>query len=205
LSSLSDPRLAEQSQIANALFYRRFTSIGKKAGMIALFPRLLLCFALLGGLGTLAVEARQEAQTIKISRFSGKPLPRFESLRYSAVHGRQGPNLDHPILWRYEREGLPMLVVRETNGWRRVRDPDGDEVWMQARMLSATRTALITREAELKRRPGQDAASKARLKPGVIAELGACQNNWCEIEIGREKGWVSKSSLWGTEVATGNL
>ncbi len=205
MSSLSDPRLAEQKQIANALFYRRFTSIGEKARMTALFPRLLLCFALVGGLGTLVVEARQEAQTIKISRFSGKPLPRFESLRYSAVHGRQGPNLDHPILWRYEREGLPMLVVRETHGWRRVRDPDGDEVWMQARMLSSVRTALVTREVELKRRPSEDAASKARLKSGVIAELGDCESGWCEVEIGRERGWVSKSVLWGTEVATGTL
>ena len=84
--------------------------------MIGLFQRLLLCVALAGGLGTLAGEARQDAQTLKISRFSGKPLPRFESLRYSAVHGRRGPHLDHPILWRYEREGLPMLVVRETHG-----------------------------------------------------------------------------------------
>jgi SH3-like domain-containing protein len=183
LSSLSEPRLAEQKQIANALFYRRFTSIGEKAYMTALFSRLLLCFALMGGLGTLVVEARQEAQTIKISRFSGKPLPRFESLRYSAVHGRQGPNLDHPILWRYEREGLPMLVVRETHGWRRVRDPEG----------------------ELKRRPSEDAASKARLRSGVIAELGDCEDGWCEVQIGRERGWVSKSVLWGTEVATGTL
>ncbi len=173
--------------------------------MTALFQRLLLSFALMGGLGALGVEARQHAQTIKISRFSGKPLPRFESLRYSAVHGRQGPNLDHPILWRYEREGLPMLIVRETHGWRRVRDPDGDEVWMQARMLSTTKTALITREVELKRRPSEVSASKARLKQGVIAQLGTCEDNWCEIEIDRQKGWVSKSVLWGTEVATGTL
>ena len=179
--------------------------MGEKADMTALFHRLLLCAALMFGLGTLAVEARQQAQTIKISRFSGKALPRFESLRYSAVHGRQGPHLDHPILWRYEREGLPMLIVRETHGWRRVRDPDGDEVWMQARMLSSTRTALITRDSDLKRRPTEDAPSKARLKRGVIAELGDCENAWCEVQIDRQKGWVAESVLWGTEVATGTL
>ncbi len=151
------------------------------------------------------VEARQSAEIVKISRFSGKPLPRFESLRYSAVHGRQGPNLDHQILWRYEREGLPMLIVRETHGWRRVRDPDGDEVWMQARMLSETRTALVTRETELKRSPTAESASKARLKSGVIAELDSCENGWCKIKVGRETGWLLQSELWGTQVATGNL
>ena len=160
--------------------------------MTALFVRLLLCAALFTGVSALGVEARQTAETVKVSR-------------YSAVHGRQGPKLDHQIMWRYEREGLPMLVVRETHGWRRVRDPDGDEVWMQARMLSAQRTALITVETELKRDPDVAARSKARLKPGVIAELVACEQGWCKVEIERKSGYLPQSALWGTEIETGNL
>ena len=173
--------------------------------MIALIVRSSLCAALFYGVGAIGVQARQSAETVKISRFSGKPLPRFESLRYSAVHGRQGPNLDHQILWRYEREGLPMLVVRETHGWRRVRDPDGDEVWMQARMLSSERTALVTDEAELKRDPNDDARSKARLKAGVIAELITCEEGWCKVEVARKSGYLPQSILWGTEIETGKL
>lgn len=173
--------------------------------MIASLARLLLCCTLVAGFPTIVSEARQQVETIKISRFSGKPVPRFESLRYSAVHGRQGPNLDHPILWRYEREGLPMLIVRETHGWRRVRDPDGDEVWMQARMLSGTRTALVTMDVELKRDPHEGSRSKAHIKQGVIAALADCDAGWCEVEIGRQSGWVPKRVLWGTEVATGKL
>ncbi len=173
--------------------------------MTALFARFLLCLTLFGGVSMMTVEARQSAETVKISRFSGKPLPRFESLRYSAVHGRQGPNLDHEILWRYEREGLPMLVVRETHGWRRVRDPDGDEVWMQARMLSETRTTLVTRDIELKQKPSAEARAKAHLKAGVIAELTTCDAGWCKIKIGRQSGWLPQSELWGTEVATDDL
>lgn len=173
--------------------------------MKALIFRSLFCLALFAGVSAVSVEARQNAQTVKISRFSGKPLPRFESLRYSAVHGRQGPNLDHRILWRYEREGLPMLVVRETHGWRRVRDPDGDEVWMQARMLSDTRTTLVTRDVELKRAPEDGSRSVAQLKTGVIADLGACELAWCEVKIGRKTGYLPQSALWGTELATGKL
>lgn len=173
--------------------------------MTALFGRSLICAAFFLGAGVVTADARQSADTVKVSRFSGKPLPRFESLRYSAVHGRQGPNLDHQILWRYEREGLPMLVVRETHGWRRVRDPDGDEVWMQARMLSSERTALVTAEVELKRAPEDDARSKARLKPGVIAELLACERGWCEVKIARSSGYLPESVLWGTEIETGKL
>lgn len=98
-----------------------------------------------------------------------------------------------------------MLVVRETHGWRRVRDPDGDEVWMQARMLSSERTALITAEVELKREPEDTARSKARLKPGVIAELLACEAGWCEVKIARSSGYLPESVLWGTEIETGKL
>jgi len=98
-----------------------------------------------------------------------------------------------------------MLVVRETHGWRRVRDPDGDEVWMQARMLSGDRTALVTSEVELKRAPDSEARSNARLKAGVIAELVECSDGWCEIEVGRKSGYLKESALWGTEVATGKL
>lgn len=173
--------------------------------MIGPITRALLSLALLASLGTFSGEARQQAETVKISRFSGKPLPRFESLRYSAVHGRQGPNLDHPIVWRYEREGLPMLVVRETHGWRRVRDPDGDEVWMQARMLSEQRTVLITQEIDLKRAPDADAHARARLKTGVIAALGECRDSWCAISIDNQTGWVPEPALWGIETATGKL
>ncbi|MEO0982249.1 MAG: hypothetical protein AAFX03_06315 [Pseudomonadota bacterium] len=39
-----------------------------------------------------ALAASAEPPQTKISVFSGKPVPRFESLRYSAVHGRAGPS-----------------------------------------------------------------------------------------------------------------
>ena len=147
----------------------------------------------------------QNAEVQQISRFSGKPLPRFESLRYSAVHGRKGPTLDHPIVWRYERTGLPMLVIRETHGWRRVRDVDGDEVWMQARMLSETRTAILLTEAVLHRKPSATSAAKAKLMEGLVAQLRQCQQGWCQIEIEHKTGWVKRDALWGTETATGSV
>jgi len=143
----------------------------------------------------------QQARTEKISRFSGKPLPRFESLRYSAVHGRKGPSLDHPIVWRYERTGLPVMIVRETHGWRRVRDMDGDEVWMQARMLSSARTAVVVRETRLYNRPETDSPARARLAPALIAELDQCANGWCRIRVQRRIGWVACAALRATDIS----
>lgn len=151
------------------------------------------------------LETRTETQPVQVSVFSGKPVPRFESLRYSAVHGRQGPSLDHPILWRYEKEGLPMLIVRETNGWRRVRDIDGDEVWMQARMLSPARTVTTLEDLTLYKQADDTSRAKATLREGVIAELAECEGRWCQISVGRIDGWVEASGLWGTGTEAGGL
>ena len=167
--------------------------------------RLLAILILALGLMALPHTADAATQDDVHATPSGQAVPRFVSLKFDVANGRSGPSRNHPIAWRYVRAGLPMEVVAETPDWRRVRDPDGDEVWMQARMLSATRTVLVVRDVELKRRPSGDAASKARVKQGVIAELGDCEGDWCEIEIDRQSGWVAKSELWGTELATGKL
>ena len=119
--------------------------------------RLLAIFVVCGMFAGWPAKAQETQQppAIKISHFSGKPVPRFESLKFPAVHGRIGPSLDHPIAWKYEREGLPVLILKESKDWRFVRDPDGDEVWVHARMLSGARTVLIRRETELKRKAGR--------------------------------------------------
>ena len=173
--------------------------------MTALFIRFLPALAMFVTMPVVSAQSNPPAEVVEISRFSGKALPRFESLRYSAVHGRQGPHLDHEILWRYERAGLPMLIVRETHGWRRVRDPDGDEVWVQARMLSDDRTVVTTKDVELRRKPEADARAKAKLKANVIAEFQTCENGWCKVEVDRKTGWVPQAALWGVELATDNL
>lgn len=178
--------------------------------MTALFHRtivfMVICSALMGGGFAASADAEPvAANTVQISQFSGKPVPRFESLRYTAVHGRQGPSLDHPILWRYEKEGLPMLIVRETHGWRRVRDRDGDEVWVQARMLRPDRKVVTTEQIMMFDKPNDDANPNATLQRGVIADLQGCDGKWCEIKIERRRGWVAKASLWGVETQTGGL
>lgn len=137
--------------------------------------------------------------TVRISSFSGKPVPRFESLKYAAVHGRSGPSLDYPISWRYERQGLPVLVIKESRDWRMVRDPSGDEVWMHARTLGGRPSVLVFGAdlVDLKARPKAEARVIARVESGAIANLIDCDGAFCEIFLDRQKGWVSRSNLWG--------
>ena len=132
----------------------------------------------------------------------GPPVP-YKTL--SRSHGRQGPSLDHPILWRYERAGLPMLIIRETHGWHRVRDKDGDEVWVQARMLSSNQKAVITQDIILYKKPDEHSPARAQLKAGLIVDLDRCEALWCRVKADRQAGWVQKTGLWGVETSTGGL
>ena len=170
--------------------------------------RLFLCLFLSLGLGLLNAHAQQAAgqksdlvsgMTVRISAFSGKPVPRFESLKYVAVHGRTGPSLEYPIAWRYERQGLPVVVLKESRDWLMVRDPSGDEVWMHSRTLGGQPGVLIYGDApvELRRKPKDSSRILARMEPGTIATLIGCDGEFCEIYVSHRRGWASKMSLWG--------
>ncbi len=133
----------------------------------------------------------------RISHISGEPVPRFASLRYGEVNGRAGPSEEHPILWQYRRQDLPVLIVKESIDWRRVRDPDGDEVWVHARMLDGTRTGLIRIDTPLRDGPRSDAPVAARLEAGLVVKLGDCLRHWCDVRVEGRRGWAIREAVWG--------
>lgn len=133
----------------------------------------------------------------RISRFSGKPVPRFETLRWAEVNGRTGPSLDYPIAWKYNRKGLPVQVLKESGEWYRVRDPSGDEVWVHKRMLEDGNTAIVTRTAVLTGDATKSAPGIAELGKGVQVLVTRCDGDLCEVEAAGYRGWMARSSLWG--------
>jgi len=63
---------------------------------------------------------------------SGFPVPRYVSLKVGKVNGRTGPSRQHAIAWQYRRKGLPLVVVAETEMWRKVRGCNEDG-WCRVR------------------------------------------------------------------------
>ncbi|MEL6324694.1 MAG: SH3 domain-containing protein [Pseudomonadota bacterium] len=143
------------------------------------------------------------AQEGRISSFSGKPVPRFESLRYGLTNGRAGPSLDHPIRWAYQREGLPVRILKESQNWRFVEDPDGARVWMHARMLSAERNVMIREETLLRVDPDETSRAVARLSSGLIVGVVSEAGSWLRVTADGYRGWVQMPATWG--VSTGAL
>ena len=135
---------------------------------------------------------------------TGLPLPRFVPLRSDRVNLRVGPDVRFPVEWRYERRDLPVQIIREHEQWRRIRDVDGTEGWVhQSNLTPNRRTYLIrgnpTGEVQLRRRPESDAPAVARLRPGVIGRLRACEpaSEWCEVQAGDTRGFVQRGAIFG--------
>lgn len=126
------------------------------------------------------------------------PLPRFVSIKASEGNVRRGPSLSHRIDWVYKRRDLPLRITAEHGHWRRVEDRDGMGGWVHYSLLSGTRTVLVEQDMlQLHVNPDPKAAVVARLELGVVARLGECTLEWCELRSGGFTGWAPKVRLWG--------
>ncbi|PPQ36545.1 SH3-like domain-containing protein [Rhodoblastus acidophilus] len=157
-----------------------------------IFAVVLLC----------ALSVPAQAQQAKGS-VTGLPLPRYVSLKSSAVNLREGPSKDHATKWIYQRAGLPVEIIAEFATWRRIRDSEGADGWVLHSLLSGKRTALVQpwkKDAPplpLRAKPDKTAALTARLAPGVVANVKKCDEGWCRLVGPGFDGFMRQDDLWG--------
>ena len=135
---------------------------------------------------------------------SGLPLPRFVSLKSGRVNSRIGPGANYSVDWLYLKSGLPMEVIQEYDNWRRVRDADGSEGWINQSLLSGRRTAIAApwqkgkaTQINLLNQPDPNARTLAIIEPGVIGSIKACNGQWCQMTFAGHTGWIAQSLVWG--------
>lgn len=135
-----------------------------------------------------------------IAEEAGKP-PYWASIRAGQARMRTGPARTYPASWLYRRADLPVRVVQVFKEWRKVEDPDGTQGWMQANLLSASRTALIrgSEPAPMLDRPVAGGRVLWRAAPGVVGRVSACGNGWCRLDVKGRAGFVELALLWGVE------
>ena len=137
---------------------------------------------------------------------TGLPLPRWSALRTEEVNLRTGPGTRYPIDWVYKRRDLPVKVEREFDVWRLVALPDGTKGWVSGATLVTHRTFSVVGttaapERAMRAAASEDAAVVARLKPGVIGRIRACDGGaaWCQVQVGEYRGWLRRDAFWGTD------
>jgi SH3-like domain-containing protein len=162
-------------------------------------PPRIASIALLALCVSLAQAQAQQAR----GSVTGLPLPRYVSLKSSAVNLREGPSKDHATKWIYQRAGLPVEIIAEFATWRRIRDSEGADGWVLHSLLSGKRTALVQpwkKDAPplpLRAKPDKDAAVTAKLAPGVVASVKKCDEGWCRVLGPGFDGYIQQNDLWG--------
>ncbi len=155
---------------------------------------LLLSFVTVGS----PAFAQQE---LTVGRSTGLPVPRFVSVdwRENEAYVRFGPGKQYPINWVFTRPGVPLEIVAEFDNWRKIKDFEGAEGWISARLLSGQRTVMIQGTVrDIRRRADNRSRVLLRAEPGVIGNLLECQDSWCRVEIEGQRGWLQRDDFWGT-------
>lgn len=125
-------------------------------------------------------------------------LPYWASISVDEARMRKGPSPDVPVIWEYRRKDLPVKVVARFETWRKIEDPDGTQGWMAARLLSRTRTAIVTGDIRPLREDASISAAVAyRAEAGVVGRITDCKNGWCLFDVKGRKGWIQTDHIWG--------
>lgn len=125
-------------------------------------------------------------------------LPYWASISVDEARMRKGPSPDVPVIWEYRRKDLPVKVVARFENWRKIEDPDGTKGWMAARLLSRTRTAIVTGDIRpIRQSPSLAAAVAYRAEPGVVGRITDCADGWCRIDVKGRRGWIDTDHIWG--------
>ncbi|MES2729466.1 MAG: SH3 domain-containing protein [Pseudomonadota bacterium] len=128
--------------------------------------------------------------------------PYFASLNEEKVYMRFGPGKNYPVKWVYSRRDLPVEVTHVYESWRKVKMPDGEFGWINQTLLSSARTAIILGKGPqvlTKKEDGKKVV--ARVIPGLIVALLKCSATACQVEANDQKGWISRTALWGLYAA----
>lgn len=130
---------------------------------------------------------------------TGMPVPRWVTIKALRVNVRRGPSLEQDVLWTYVKPGLPVEIIAEYDSWRRIRDIDGQTGWVKSVMLDGRRRVMFTGNVNtaILSEPNGEADAVALAAPGLLADLIACEGEWCEISARGYDGFVTRDRLWG--------
>ncbi len=128
------------------------------------------------------------------------PLPRFVSLRADEVNLRTGPGVQYPVEWIFQRQNLPVEIVKEYRTWRLIRDQQGTQGWIHQSMLSGRRTFQVTgKDRTMRAKPDSESRPVAKIEDGAVGELLGCPSGsgWCRVRAGGVEGWLRRVEFFG--------
>ena len=97
--------------------------------------------------------------------------------------------------------GTPLEVLSTLSPWVKVRDVDGDVLWVRANELAEPRYVIVSRAlASVRRSPGDVGELLFQAERGVLLEVvgGPASTDWLEVRhADGTRGFVSAAEVFG--------
>ena len=121
----------------------------------------------------------------------------YLSLKKNKVNVRYGPSFDSPIKFVYKKENLPIKQIDKKENFRRIIDFKNNSGWIHVSQLRDVNSIIPLTDKILFKKPTKFSKPIANIKKGRVLAVLKCDSNWCKVQSGKFKGWVSNKDLWG--------
>ncbi|MEL0116823.1 MAG: SH3 domain-containing protein [Pelagibacteraceae bacterium] len=122
----------------------------------------------------------------------------FLTLRNNTTNLRQGPSFDYPIKIFYKKKYLPVLIIDNSDNFRKIKDHENNTGWIHVSQLSKKKAAIVISEKSILFKNDTIYSNPlAVLAQGRLCIVLKCNDEWCKVKTDKFSGWTKKDNLWG--------
>ena len=121
----------------------------------------------------------------------------FLSLKKNKVNVRYGPSFESPIKYIYKKVNLPIKQIDKKENFRRIIDFKNNSGWIHVSQLKNVNSIISLTDKILFKKPSKFSKPLASVKKGRVLFVLKFDGNWCKIQSGKFKGWITNKDLWG--------
>ena len=122
----------------------------------------------------------------------------FFSTKFNEVNVRNGPGLNHLLIYKILIKGYPLKVISEFDNWKKVRDFSGRVGWISKSQLTSERYVItIIPDQYLYKFPKIESKKIALVKKESLLKIIREHEGWLLLESDGVKGWITKNAVWG--------
>ena len=121
----------------------------------------------------------------------------YLSLKKNKVNVRYGPSFDSPIKFVYKKENLPIKQIDKKENFRRIIDFKNNSGWIHVSQLRDINSIIPLIDKILFKKPSKFSKPIANIKRGRVLVVLKYDGNWCKVQSGKFRGWITKENIWG--------
>ena len=121
----------------------------------------------------------------------------YLSLKKNKVNVRYGPSFESPIKYIYKKVNLPIKQIDKKENFRRIIDFKNNSGWIHISQLKDVNSIISLTDKILFKKPSKFSKPLASVKKGRVLFVLKFDDNWCKIQSGKFKGWITNKDLWG--------